>query len=297
MIIKTLNSLVIAFLLILMCQGEIFSQLRINKIVSANGEVQKINFSDSIASKVTEFDIDENNPFLRMGLKTKTAANPKVYDLSVMNKKEVVSSFFENQKAPENLANVSFKEAHTYSYVSIQKNGALVAYYLNFYDSSNSLVGISSKILVLDENSKIISKFPMNNDGYFEPTITQDRRYLSCITGDVVSHAKNSLIQVPSFKIYDIQSGLELFKLENSGEYSILPPFSIENLVIEVIRRPGGIYEYYVFFPDLRHVYKKKYTREEIGFLKKIDSTGFTFSNKGEAQLDQYNVVFEKEKF
>lgn len=295
---KTSNYLLILFLIPLTSEDIYSQQVKTKLNLSSNGAIESISFYDSVLKKENGFDVFENNPYKDIGLTKqpsgRTRESDVEYDLSNQDKKQLVARFFpSNKSASENIKSINFKSAQVNTYAELYDNVAVVIYNLWFFDDKN-LIATKSSAIVINPQGRIISKLPENDQGYFEPALTKDKNYIAFVVGDISPDASFTLFNGPQFKIYDVLTGREVFKIE-SGDYSFKSPVAFENLIRIVLRKGNNLLEYNIISMENRALYKREYTKEEIGKLLRFQSNGMVFKDRnGQERLDEFKTDFIK---
>lgn len=269
--------------------------------LSSNGAVESVSFYDSILKKENSFDVFENNPYKDIDFtkrpSERTGTSDVKYDLTNHSKQQLLVRFFPNNKsARENINNINFKSADVNTYVEAHDSNAVVIYNLWFFSDEN-LIAAKSSPIVINSQGKVISRLPESEEGYFEPALTKNENYIAFIVGDISPEASFTLFNGPQFKIYNVRTGREIFKIE-SGDYSFKSPVAFDNLIRIVLRRSNNSLEYNIISVEDRTVYKKEYTKEQIENLLRFQSNGMVFKDRnGEERLDEFKRDFVKVNF
>ncbi len=267
------------------CISGVFCQIEIHnppKFIYENDVLTNIEFQNAGTSK---FDIQKNNPYNKLNhpVKSINTSGTKIYDLSHLKIRDIIKSSLSAVTINDSLLKIPMTQASSsFSFFS-GENDIVVAYELNYY-GIEGIIYSEGTIVVLDNKGSIVSTVEDIPYGCYSPRITKNGSFVAFLLGDIQAYSNFSLVGVMTFVIKDLASGRTIYELKGNSEFSIYEPVVHENLIIELIKVPGNQYEYQVFDPQKRIVYKKRYSREEIGELKAYTVTGFLFEDKSGTQ-------------
>lgn len=258
-----------------------------NKLIIENGNQKKIVL------------INDYNPFQSFSVADKSMNNSigSATNLSGVDKKMIISKFSATDDSlSSELESMSFSEITYNNFVLVINNFALVTFDLRLQAELGDIVGLRSQLTVFNSNGEIHTTLPENNNGYIEPTITGDGKYIAALGGGVSVESEFSLLELPNFTIYNT-NGEVIYNLKSGSEFSILPPSTVDNMIIEVLQFPNNSYKYLIFFPNEHVVYERTYQTNDIGKLTDINTNGFVFKENGQSKTERFDKFFTKSTF
>ena len=273
---------------------------KINYSLDAKNNTTKgIDFIDERTNKkIKTFDLKANNPYqsLRFPLKKTREVNPTTYDLSRVNKDQLIKEFIPHTKLSKGEKDaIHFTSASSNMSTYEGKQYAAIAYQLNVYGEEGDALAMRGTALVLNQKGETIFKLPDNHLGCSGPVVTEDGKYLAFQYGAMNVESSVTYTESPGFQIYEMATGTLLLNVDSTSS----SPLGVEgNKIIELFQLRGRKFAYHVYDPDVRVVYKKAYTFEEYSLLKRVEKNGLVFSTPGGGErLDSFEKDFIKEPF
>jgi len=273
---------------------------KINYSIDAKNNTAKgIDFIDErTRKKIKTFDLETNNPYrsLRFPLKNSKEVNSATYNLSKVNKDQLIKEFIPHIKLSKGEKDhIHFTSASPNVSTYTGEKYAAIAYQLNVYGEEGDALAMRGTALVLNQKGETIFKLPDNHLGCAGPVVTEDGKYLAFQYGAMNVESSVAYTESPGLQIYEIATGRLILNVDSSSS----SPLGVEgNKIIELFLLGWPDYMYQVYDPDTRLVYKKHYTSKEYSLLKRKEKNGLVFSAPGGGErLDSFEKDFIKEPF
>lgn len=273
---------------------------KINYSVDAKNNTAKgIDFIDERTNKkIKTFDLKTNNPYqsLRFPLKNSKEVNSATYNLSRVNKDQLIKEFIPHiklSKGEKDYIHFTSTSSDVSTYTG--KQYAAIAYQLNVYGEEGDALAMRGTVLVLNQKGDVIFKLPDNHLGCSGPVVTEDGKYLAFQYGAMNVESSVTYTESPGFRIYEVATGKLILNVDSTSS----SPLTVEgNKIIELFQLAWPDYAYHVYDPDTRVLYKKAYTFEEYRLLKRKEQNGLVFSTPGGGEkLDSFQKDFIQEPF
>ena len=149
---------------------------------------------------------------------------------------------------------------------------------------------------VYNADGSINSVLPENNDGYFEPVVTDNGKFLATNYGDLCGECAYSVAPFPAFRIYDLAAKKIIYDIQ-PHRADLQSPTTVGNLIVQVLTISADHFAYLVIDPTQHQIYSRTFTKEEVGQFVRFGETGFFVKINGiESQLN-YEASFYKSWF
>ena len=281
------------------------SNIIINEIKDKKGEIIEINYYDKHNEKIiNKVHISKLDPYVNLKYpKVKKKFTSIVYDafdFSNCDNYQLFNEFFSDSHVPDSLIKYfDFDFAIELIMMNTFKKYRFLEYQLVFYNKSKCPLGEKTSVFVLDSTGNIISKILNSNLGFDMGVVTNDGHYLaywSSASDDVYCY---SALQPTTAVIYDLRNNKQIFQVQNDTVKGIHFPFVVKNFNFIVIRyNIRENFQYNIFFPDKRIVYKKIFTKDMRNRILSFDQNGVTIKDNVKGiELLTYDKYFVKEIF
>ncbi len=281
------------------------SNIEISEKKDTNGKIVELIYYDKHNKKIIKkVYISDLDPYVNLNYpKVKKKFTSIVYDafdLSNRDNYQLFNEFLSDSHVPDSLIKYfDFDFAIELIMINTFRKYRFIEYQLVFYNKSKCPLGEKTSVIVLDSSGNIISKILNSNLGFDMGVVTNDGHYLaywSSATDDVYCF---SAIQPTTAVIYDLKNNKQIFQVQNDSVKGIHFPFVVKNFNFIVIRyNMRESFQYNIFFPDKRIVYKKIFTKDMRNRILSFDKNGVTVKDnvKGKKLLT-YDKFFIKEIF
>lgn len=235
-------------------------------------------FQDKDGVQIAVLNLTSLNPFDNLTyskiVNTNSGEHRAKYDLGGVSLKSVLASSIDTGNLSDSLLAINLKTASS-SYSSfIGENDFVVAYELGYSADGVEAIYAEGEIFVFDNKGKQKAHLSQIEYGCYSPRITLDGRYIAILQGDVSAHTNESLYQGVKLIIFDLENGNRIYEFSDPS-VSLYEPVIVENLIIEVVRLQSSLYEYLVFDPYSRSLFRRRFTREEVGRIRSFSTSGF----------------------
>lgn len=255
----------------------------------------EIEFRSSEKKVLKVINVLNSNPYSKLKYQSTSLSGKVNYKISNTDKAELLSSFFLNASKHE-IRRLNPSGLKASSDILLNGNYVVVADHLTMY-GGEGVLGVKSIATVFNREGIKVAVLPENNDGYFSPVVTENGKYLATNYGDVADHVDFTLLPTPGFRIYDTNTNSVIYELSSTNHFDVLPPSVDNDMIIEVLRYPNDQYEYIVFRPEERILFKKKFSREEVGRLVRFSSDGLVMKINGREELVRFDTGFTQSSF
>lgn len=290
-----MNSLLALILLsIISCS---YAQKEYEIKYNTNGLIEEIVFFDTLTKEIVNtFNIDENNPYKNLSFPTLFSKEKFPYiELKGVGNERIFNELLPDINLEEKYRNaIEFGNSRIVNYLSEFNESIIINYGIEIFSIFENVIGYINKIYILNKNGNIISIIPKNNNGFFNPVITENKKYLAYKIGGGSEMASITAANPNGLVIYDLEKDKAIFQLKNTLLLSLTLN---KNLIITAKYLGNHNYHYYVFNPNDLVYYTKYFSAEDIGKLVKIDESGFEFINFNSKVKYYYHIDFEANYF
>lgn len=259
-------------------------------VTQEDGSREVLQFKDSLSQEViSTLDAVASNPFnqLNYPIKETNEKGNNIYDLTGADTKQLLGNLPNNARGETEA--IELTSAVTNEEVYANGNFAVVTYKMNMFGEEGGIAAMKGAAVVLNSKGEQVGTLPESDQGYRQTVITEDGRYVAYLYGETVVESSFSTVESPGFAIYDLQKKAKIVNVPSGQDFSVRPPFTYGNMIIEVLGEKGDDYTYHIYQPHQQVVYKKTYSREQKGQLKDITKEGFLFKD---GRLDRYDSDF-----
>jgi hypothetical protein len=258
-----------------------------------NTSENKLEFRSKQNQLLKTLDLTLSNPYLKSGNRWERASGSSQFTASADAAPGLVSGFFDRSKfSKEEIGRLRPQTLSTFSDVVIGPNHAIVADQLMLFGEEGGLIGVKSQLKVYDQRGNLVGSLPENNDGYYEPVVTNDAQYIALNFGALSVHADYNLVPSVGFRIYDLRSNAKVFELSRANtSYDVLSPVVQDDIFIQVLDLNNDQYEYLVIDPRNKKMYRKIFTRNDVGNFIRFEKDKFIMRGRDGGEIA---IEFEK---
>ncbi|HYG01936.1 MAG TPA: hypothetical protein VD927_05785 [Chryseosolibacter sp.] len=258
-----------------------------------NGTQNIVEFRDKQNKLLKTLDLTTSSPYMKATTKWERTWGSSRFKISAKEVPELVNGFFDRSNFPkESTSKLNPEVITTASDVVISNHHVIIADQLMLYGVEGGLIGVRSQVKVYNRDGNLIGSLPENNEGYYEPVVTSDGEYLAANFGALTAHVDYTLVPHVGFRVYDLKTNKIIFELGKAdSSYDVLSPAVHNDMIIQVLDLNNDQYEYFVILPMQKKIYRKVFSREEVGNFVRIESDKFILRGSGNVEVP---IEFEK---
>lgn len=250
----------------------------IKPIIDAEtGNYTSVQFVEKVSKTVvSEFDIDNNNPYTKkFPLLKKGKNNHYLYDLSKININNLEIDQSEYVYKPD-LNLIKFGSCGLL--IFINDNYSVFNYTLKYLNATKEeVIAYSSYLYIYNSRGMLVKQIENSSEVMGRPVITENGKYLAYRFGGFLAGSGYTLAKA-GYRIIDIEKDKTIIDLNLSDHYKNATPIAENNLII--IRLNGTNYKYLVYDFDKKRIYSRIYNENAMVKIKKITKDGFILGKK-----------------
>ncbi len=242
------------------------------------GNAKEILFYDSLQQAITaKVNLNDLNPFNGYNFRyIDNESGYDYYDLQNEDRRKVVDCFFpDNKIKDEQLERFNSTKANIRQSVIEKEMILIVVFALEILDQEDLQIGNRKEILIFDRHGELLAKIPENSDGFLNPTVTEDGKYLGYSYGSTIVDLPD--ITVPhGLKIYDIKKNQLVLDLK---EVFFNRPVSFGRY-IRISEPSVDSRTFYIIDPNTSTIYRRTFSISEVNEIQKFDKEGVSIGDK-----------------
>lgn len=293
---------IITVFLYLTCFPQDIKKVEIQELKDENGKITKLIYYDVKEGKtLKEIQISELDPYADVKYPKKSSRFGIGFDLSKENNAVLYEEFLSNSNYPDSLiSKLNFDFAFEHVYVGKFREFRFIDYELVFFNENECPIGLNNSVIVLNPQGNVVGSILNQNLGFESGVITNEGRFLAYrfVTPDDIFCPSTFPSTSTTGIIYDLERNEQIFKVQSNADFGVNFPTMKSNFNYIVFRyNMKGRYQYNIFFPDKRIVYKRIFTREEQKKLIGFKENGILFGDQKNNNVETFDATFIKESF
>lgn len=291
---------IITVSLYLTCFPQDIKKVEIQELKDENGKITKLIYYDVKEGKtLKEIQISELDPYADVKYPKKSSRFGVGFDLSKESSTVLYEEFLSNSNYPDSLiSKLNFDFAFEHVNVEKFREFRFIEYELVLFNGNECPIGLNNSVIVLNPQGDVVGSILNQNLGFESGVITSEGRFLAYRFAFPDGIFCPSTVPPTTGIIYDLERNEQIFKVQSNADFDVNFPTMKSNFNYIVFRyNMKGRYQYNIFFPDKRIVYKRIFTREEQKKLIGFKENGILFGDQKNNNFESFDATFIKESF